>query len=86
MSVETYQKRLIDLRASLAREKEAKKCDNERYARYIKSSTSTSLKASYRKSKIDAAARHDQRIESIKRDIERNKEYLARELANARRK
>ena len=38
-------------------------------------------KANYRKSKIDHAAAHDRHIESIKRDIERAKEYLARERA-----
>ena len=86
MSVEYYRKRLIDLRAELAREKEAKKKDNERYAGYIKSASSPSSKASYRKSKIDHAASHDRRIESIKRDIERNKEYLAGERARLRKK
>ena len=35
MSVETYKKQIIDLRARLDREKEAKKRDNERYADYI---------------------------------------------------
>lgn len=36
MSVEYYKKLLIDLRARLAKEREAKKKDNERYAGYIK--------------------------------------------------
>lgn len=79
MSKEYYKKKLIDLRAALAKEKEAKKKDNEKYANYIKNASSTSTKASYRKSKIDAAAYHDRRIESIKKDIERNKELLKRE-------
>lgn len=35
MSVEYYKKRIIDLRASLQKEKESKKKDNERYAGYI---------------------------------------------------
>lgn len=69
MSKEYYKKRIIDLRASLARERDAKKRDNERYAGYIKSASSTSAKASYRKSKIDYAAAHDRRIESLKREI-----------------
>ena len=33
MSVEYYKKLIIDLRARMAKEKEAKKSDNERYAR-----------------------------------------------------
>lgn len=81
MSVEYYRKRLIDLRSALAKEREAKKKDNERYAGYIKSATSTSSKASWRKSKIDAAASHDRRMESLKREIESAKASLARERA-----
>lgn len=78
MSKEYYRKKIIDLRASLDREKEAKKRDNERYASLIKGA-SPSSKASYRKSKIDAAARHDRNIESLKRQIESAKESLKRE-------
>ena len=81
MSVEYYRKRLIDLRSALAKEREAKKKDNDRYAGYIKSATSTSSKASWRKSKIDAAASHDRRMESLKREIESAKASLARERA-----
>ena len=36
MSKEYYRKRIIDLRASLEREREAKKRDNEYYANLIK--------------------------------------------------
>lgn len=79
MSKEYYRKRIIDLRASLDKEKEAKKRDNERYADMIKRASSPSSKASYRKSKIDAAARHDRTIESLKRQIESAKESLKRE-------
>ena len=86
MSVEYYRKQLIDLRAKLAREKEAKKKDNERYAGYIKNASTPSSKASYRKSKVDASASHDRHIESIKRDIERAKESLARERERAKKK
>lgn len=86
MSVEYYRKKLIDLRADLAKEKEAKKRDNERYADYIKNASSPSSKASYRKSKIDHAAAHDRRIESLKREIERCKETLAHEKERAKRK
>ena len=60
------------------KEKEAKKRDNERYADLIKRASTPSSKASYRKSKVDAAARHDSRIESYKRQIESAKESLAR--------
>lgn len=84
MSVEYYKKKLIDLRSSLAKEKEAKKRDNERYAGYIKNASTPSSKASYRKQKIDHAASHDRRIESIKRDIERAKENLASERKRAK--
>ena len=70
MSKEYYKKRLIDLRASIAKEREAKKKDNAYYADMIKRTSSISGKASYRKSKISRAASHDRRIESLKRDIE----------------
>ena len=86
MSVEYYRKRLIDLRAQVAKEREAKKRDNERYAGYIKNASSPSSKASYRKQKIDHAASHDRQIESLKRQIESAKESLARERAAAKRK
>jgi hypothetical protein len=78
MSKEYYRKKIIDLRASIAREKEEKKRDNEYYARQIKNATSPSSKASYRKSKIDRAASHDRDIEYYKRQIESAKESLAR--------
>lgn len=78
MSKEYYKKKIIDLRASIAREKEEKKRDNEYYARLIKSASSPSSKASYRKSKIDKAASHDRDIEYYKRQIESAKESLAR--------
>ena len=79
MSKEYWKKRIIDLRAEMTKEKEAKKRDNERYANYIKNASSTSSKATYRKSKIDHAASHDRRIESIKKQIESAKESLKRE-------
>ena len=78
MSKEYYKKRIIDLRADIAKEKEAKKRDNENYSRYIKNASSPSTKASYRKSKIDAAARHDRQIEYLKRQIESTKDSLKR--------
>ena len=84
MSVEYYRKKLIDLRADIAKEREAKKKDNERYAGYIKNASSPSNKASYRKTKIDTASRHDNRIESLKRDVERAKDELARERERER--
>lgn len=79
MSKEYYKKRIIDLRASMQKEREAKKRDNEYYARLIKSATTPSSKATYRKSKIDHAASHDRNIESLKRQIESAKESLKRE-------
>lgn len=79
MSVEYYKKLIIDLRARMAKEKEAKKSDNERYASLVKSASSPSSKASYRKTKIDRAASHDRQIESYKRQIDSAKASLARE-------
>ena len=61
-----YQKQIVDLRAQMAREKDAMKRDNESYARLIKSASSPSTKASYRKSKIDKAEYHKRNIESLK--------------------
>lgn len=81
MSVEYYKKIIIDLRARMAKEKEAKKSDNERYASLVKSASSPSSKASYRKTKIDRAASHDRQIESYKRQIDSAKASLARERA-----
>lgn len=78
MSKEYYKKRLIDLRASIAKEREAKKKDNAYYADMIKRTSSISSKASYRKSKISRAASHDSRIESLKRDIENVRATLKR--------
>ena len=79
MSLEYYKKQMVDLRARLQKEKDAKKKDNEYYARCIKGSTTPTSKASYRKSKIDHAASHDRQIESLKRQIETCKENIARE-------
>ena len=78
MSKEYYRKKIVELRASIAREKEAKKRDNENYSRWIKNASSPSTKASYRKSKVDAAARHDRQIEYLKRQIESAKDSLKR--------
>lgn len=78
MSKEYYRKKLIDLRADIAKEREAKKRDNERYASYIKGTSSASSKASYRKQKIDRAAYHDRQIEYLKRQVESTRESLKR--------
>ena len=78
MSKEYYKKRIVDLRNSIAKEREAKKKDNAYYADSIKRATTPSAQASYRKSKIDRAASHDRRIESLKRDIENAKAALKR--------
>lgn len=79
MSLEYYKKQMVDLRAKLQKEKDAKKKDNEYYARMVKFSSTPSNKAYYRKSKIDHAASHDRQIESIKRQIESCKDNIARE-------
>lgn len=78
MSKEYYKKRIIDLRASIAKEREAKKKDNAYYANLIKKATTPSSKATYRKSKIDRAASHDRRIESLKQSVESAKASLKR--------
>lgn len=79
MSLEYYKKQMVDLRARLQKEKDAKKKDNERYAALVKGASSPSSKAYYRKSKIDHAASHDRQIESIKRQIESCKDCIDRE-------
>ena len=79
MSLEYYKKQMVELRAKLQKEKDAKKNDNERYAALVKGASSPSSKAYYRTSKIDHAASHDRQIESIKRQIESCKESIARE-------
>lgn len=86
MSLESYKKRMVDLRARLQAEKDKKKADNERYAASIRNTTSATSKAHYRKSKISAAASHDRTIESIKRSIESCKSDIARERERAKRK
>lgn len=86
MSVEYYRKRLIDLRADVAKEREAKKRDNAHYADLVKRASTPSSKASYRKNKIDRAASHDRRIEMLKREIERTNETLKRERERAKKK
>lgn len=73
-----YRKQIVDKRAQMAKEREAKKRDNESYARMIKAATSPSGKAAYRKSKIDRAASHDRRIESLKIEIARLQLEVAR--------
>lgn len=78
MSKEDYRKKIIDIRANIQKEKEAKKKDNERFASYIKSASSPSSKASNRKRKIEAAASHEKRIESLKRSLVSAKDSLKR--------
>lgn len=78
MSKEYYKKRIIDLRASIAKERDAKKRENAYYADMVKRASSVSLKAYYRKCKIDHAAAHDRRIEQYKREIESAKASLKR--------
>lgn len=73
-----YRKRLIDLRTSIAREREAKKRDNAYYANLVKGASSVSSKASYRKSKIDHAASHDREIARLKRLVEETRNTMKR--------
>lgn len=76
MGKEYYKKKIVDLRADMLKEKEAKKKDNEKYASLIKSASTPTSKASYKKRKIDAAISHDRRIENIKKYIEQAKDSL----------
>lgn len=76
MSKEYYKKRIIDIRTSITKEREAKKKDNAYYANLVKKATTPSSKAAYRKSKIDKAASHDRRIEGLKHDMEYAKAAL----------
>lgn len=78
MSKEYYKKKIIDLRADIEKEREAKKRDNAYYADRVKSASGPSNKAYYRKQKIDKAAYHDRQIEYLKRQIESAKESLKR--------
>ena len=78
MSKEYYKRKIVDLRVSIAKEKEAKKKDNEYYTRLIKSASTPSSKASYRKNKIDKAAYHDRQVVYYKKQIESTKESLKR--------
>ena len=78
MSKEYYKKKLVDLRADIAKEREAKKRDNERYASLIKGTSSILSKANYRKQKIDKAAYHDRQIENLKRQVESTRESIKR--------
>ena len=73
MGKEYYKKKLIDLRADIAKER-----DNKRYASLIKGTSSISSKASYRKQKIDKAAYHDRQIENLKRQVESTHEAIKR--------
>ena len=78
MSKEYYKKKLVDLRADIAREREAKKRDNANYANLIKNASSTSTKATYRKNKIDKSSAHDRRIEYLNIDVYRTRDALKR--------
>lgn len=80
MSKEYYKNKIVDLRAAIAKEREAKKKDNANYAQLIKGAKSISSKASYKKNKIDRAAQHDRNIERYKQQIE----YAKRDLKNAK--
>lgn len=75
-NVEYYKKEIINIREKIRREREAKKKDNENYARQIKSASS-SFKAHYRKSKVDRAASHDREIANLKSALARVQYSLA---------
>lgn len=78
MTKEYYKKIIVDLRAKIMKEKEQKKKDNENYARYISNASNASVKASYRKRKIDTAASHDKDVEHFKKQIESYNQNIAR--------
>ena len=64
-----YQKQIIDLRARVAKEREAMRRDNESFARQIKAASSPTSKANFRKRKVDRQASHKRTIESLQRQI-----------------
>lgn len=64
-----YQKQIVDLRARVARERDAMKRDNESYAQMIRNASSPSSKASLRKSKIDKSEWHKRNIASLQTQI-----------------
>ena len=73
-----YRKQIIDLRARITKEKEAKKKDNEQYARLIKGSSTITTKAQFRKIKVDRSTYHDRTINNLKAQVERLKEAMKR--------
>ena len=73
-----YRKQIIDLRARITKEKEAKKKDNEQYARLIKGSSTITTKAQFRKIKVDRSASNDRTINNLKAQVERLKEAMKR--------
>ena len=79
MSLEYEKKKMIELRSDLENEKKAKTRDNERYASLVKNASSLNSKTGYRKSKVEYAASHDRKIESIKNAIDACKERIAQE-------
>lgn len=78
MTKDYYKKKIVDLRAKIVKEKEQKKKDNENYARHIANTSSATVKASYRKRKIDTAANHDKDVANFKKQIESCKQSIAR--------
>ena len=73
-----YQKQIIDLRAKIEREREAMKRDNEYYARMIKSTSSPTSKASYRKNKVDRSESHKRTIVQLQQQIAQAQMYKSK--------
>lgn len=73
-----YQKQIIDLRAKVAKEREAMKRDNEYYSRMIKNTSSPSGKASYRKNKVDRSESHKREIARLQQQIAQAQLYKAK--------
>jgi len=71
------QKRIIGLKASIAKTKEDKKKKAEQLAKQIKNATGTS-KDSYKRQKINSAAEFDRKVESIKKSVESVKAEITR--------
>lgn len=73
-----YRKKIVDLRAYIAKERATLKRNNEIYASRIKAAPTPSSKASHRKAKIDMVERHRRQIERFKNQIEQAKASMKR--------
>lgn len=79
--IATIQKRIVDLKSKLSDTKEDKKRKSEQLSKLIKNAKGSS-KDMYRKQKISSASTYDNRIESIRKSIEKEKNEIKRYRAS----